>query len=404
MKTKEELIAGIIDAIKNAPLLDDPTEIDSTELIDMCFQGNFCNRIKTVIDRISPEGPDKILEYCRSRGAEFHDMQSRHTDDIRQFKNAFVSNKAVNNVPLYPCNVHVTSEQPLRFGIRLSGFDTDMILNGVTVEKLKELLASIPGLDMVADDYPVNDIRCPVCGSNWQLFGDNPIVHCAKCNSHWVLYTRRLLGCSGFMDPVSLAHGKGHAMQKAYLENTGYELKNPTSIERIKRVIHKIPGDKVVKLVGTTGKYAGWHMTFIVNAGSIANEPHFDECVDQTLVSCNYSGDRYIGNACSECMSIVIRTPKCTDADLEELSAVAGTKYQVPCDTYNISMVAGRLVALDVETLANSYRKDEVPGDHYADLARLCPWFNDDPQAIGGESHETSGITIFTGYNRKIVN
>lgn len=372
MKTKEELIDGIIKAIDQLTVVENTTELDSVDLIDSCFNKKISNRIKDVADRIGQDGIETILEHCRAKGAEFKKLQERHSADIRAFKSLFASDPRVTGIPLYPANVHVVTENPLTFGVTMVGYPGEIRMECVNEAEVKEVLKKFEHMDDGSDS---NDLKCPACGSTWEMFKDVPVVHCCRCNTHWLLFTRRILKCTPFLDPVSKAKGVGGKIKEEYMNNPSYTVNNKGSIANIKRAIDAIHGDKIVSLVGASGKYAGWQMKFQVINGQIENESHFDECVDQALIECKFKRDVYTGKNYNETMLIVIRSPKCQEADMDDLSMTCGTDEQVVCNTYGIVATGGMLNAMDMNMMEMAYQDDATPGDDFQDLTKLCPWF-----------------------------
>jgi hypothetical protein len=252
--------------------------------------------------------------------------------------------------------------------------DGTTCLTNITAENIFPMLEEL----LNSFDHPPymqhNEIRCPVCGSPWQTFKDVPIVHCVRCNSNWVLFTRRQFSCDCVLDPVSMSLDRGKEVSDRYLSDTGYTVSNKDTLAKIKRAISCIPGDKVVNVVASSGKYDGWHISFKCRGGQIEHEPHFDECADTALRACNMANDSYRGRKLDECMTFVIRVPKCPDTCLDDLVETAGSYDQPKCDTYAVSMAAGHVFAMDADGLRKAYG-DDGGMDDFKDLSALCPWF-----------------------------
>ena len=373
-KTKQELIDSIRAAIEGADIQFNPEHVATIEHIGTCFGAQFENRIRSLKNRLGTDGIDKIIESCREQSARYREIQDRHRAEIRGLKDRLAANPAMNRLCLYAGDVHVITESPVTFGMTVLTPDGTTCLTGITSENLFPMLEELlDGLDHTPY-MQRNEIRCPACGSPWQTFKDAPIVHCARCNSNWVLFTRRQISCDCVLDPVSMDLDRGKEISDRYLSDTGYTVSNKDTLAKIKRAISCIPGDKVVNVVASSGKYAGWHISFKCRDGQIEHEPHFDECADTALRACNMANDSYRGRKLDECMTFVIRAPKCPDTCLDDLVETAGSYDQPKCDTYAVSMAAGHVFAMDPDGLKKAYGGDGDMDD-FKDLSALCPWF-----------------------------
>ena len=373
-KTKQELIDSISAAIDGADILFNPEHMATIEHIGTCFGEQIENRVRSLKNRLGTDGIDKIIEYCRTQHARYRKIQDRHMAEIKDLKDRLAASSAVNRLCLYVGDIHVITESPVTFGMTVLTPDGTTCLTNITTENifpmLEELLDSFDHLPYMQH----NEIRCPVCGSPWQTFQDVPIVHCARCNSNWVLFTRRQFSCECVLDPVSMDLDRGKEVSDRYLSDTGYTVSNKDTLAKIKRAISCIPGDKVVNVVASSGKYDGWHISFKCMDGQIEHEPHFDECADTALRACNMANDSYRGRKLDECMTFVIRVPKCPDTCLDDLVETAGSYDQPKCDTYAVSMAAGHVFAMDADGLRKAYG-DDGDMDDFKDLSALCPWF-----------------------------
>lgn len=375
MKTKEELIAGIKTAIDGTPAMYDPSQISTLDHLESVFGSAIRNRIGSMKNRLEKDGIAELIAYCRSKATEYDRLQEKHAADIRNFRNELSNNRILKMMGGYPGDLHVVSENPLMYGMTLVLGDGPVALANFTEDTLNMMLEDIAETcDLPGESG--NEIPCPVCGSRWQLFDTVPVVHCARCNAHWVLFSRRLLKTERFLDPVRSEMSIGRKMRDEYLADTGYTVSNPDALKKVKRAVAAVPGDKVVTIRGITGKYDGWVMSFRVRDGVIENEPHFDECIDSALVACRYSGDMYRGDRMTEAMMVLIRAPKSPEADLDELCRVCGSMMQAPCNTYGIVFSGGELIAMDREQMAKAYDDDDPSLDDFGDLDTLCPWFN----------------------------
>jgi len=391
-KTKQELVESICKAIDDSPCQYNPEHISKLSHVGTCFGDNFVNRIRTLKDRLEKDGIQQILDHCRNRATEYRSMQERHSSDIRNLKDLLTSNSAVNRLCLYIGDIHVIEEKPLVFGMTVLTPDGSTALAGITHDNifrmLDDLLATYDHLPYIQH----NSIRCPICGSTWQMFGNIPIVNCVRCNANWVLFTRRQFSCDNVLDPVSMDLDRGARVTADYLADTGYTVSNKNTLAKIKRAIGCIQGDKVVNIVSSSGKYDGWHISFKCTDGQIEHEPHFDECADSALRACNFSRDEYVGKKLDESMIIVIRVPCSKEANLDDLVETAGSRNQPKCSTYAIAVAIGRVFAMDADGLRKAY-DDGSDVDDFKDLTKLCPWFGGINSMVDASLIDSDGAT-----------
>ena len=392
-KTKQELIDSICSAIDGMPIMHNPEHVENLGTIAICFGKDIENRIRTVLGRLGEDGLARIAEHCRSRTAEFKNMQERHSRDIRGLKDTLAGNRFVQMLNIYPADIHVVSERPLLFGMTMICPDGPVCFSMASTDQILGFVEDTGNQFRESSlfELPHNSNRCPVCGSTWQVFDDAPVVHCARCNANWVLFTKRHLGCDCVLDPVSIDLRRGAMSKREYLENTGYTVSNKDTLAKIKRAISEIDGDKEVELNVASGKYDGWFMPFKCVDGVIENEPHFDECVDTALRSCNFSHDGYTGKKLDEMMSLLIRVPVNENTGLDDLAETSGSYDQPECDLYAIAMAAGHVFAMDAATLKKSY--GSAPNDNFKDLAKLCPWL-DGVASVEGRLMDSDGDTL----------
>ena len=338
--------------------------------------------------KLSEEQMETLYSEVRQRSKEYDDLQGRHRADIRALKDRLSGLWHAGHTMVRPGGIHVVSEDPLLFRATLfNGDEMPVFTQAGTAEQLAETVRTWgdtheefgPGITYteLADEGTCP--KCPVCGSQWQLLNSTPVLHCCRCDTNWVEFTKKVLGTMDCVNPGDYTAETMDTVAEEYL-GAKYAPVNPVAVEKVLSILERLDGNKVVTLsYGGPAGVEDHSENFIMSDGEMDLRRHFEECLDFALCKSRMKNDRYTGNNPEKdrTVCIHIHVPDCADVDMDEFCDTINTEDSLPCTYYAILVGAGRISGIPADMLADAIGEELAGVIKPRNLAEIFPELNE---------------------------
>ena len=385
------------DMASNVQLQFNPSHVHDIESLAFCLTTDTSGEREPFVEGCKRLAADELASLCdivHGRQSEYDGFQERHLDDIRRLKDEIASLWRAGHNRIRPGNIHVVSEIPLLYRATLVSGNGDVnFTRAGTAEQLLNLIRS----DSVGDSGMYEPTgytelaeegtcpTCPVCGSPWQLINFLPVIHCCRCDTDWVHFTRRVLSRSDCLDPGGISSLPGNTEE--YLDGEP-DMSSPGLVDTLLGIIGSVPGSKVVELQYGDGRGVEDSITFQHRDGNCEDSRHFMECLDFALKKAGFSRESY--RECPVTVSVMIYVPDCPDVDLDAFEESIDGGNQLPCTMYAMAAGDGMFRSAGRELVQKMIEgtgmENAVPGnlgDFYPGLSEGIP--------VAGKQGESGG-------------
>ena len=330
------------------------------------------------------ESLDTLYSAARKRTAEYESLQERHVRDIRDIKDKLAMLWRNGFTSLRPANIHVVGESPLTVRATLiSGDDSiiytregspEQLLNTVKLG-LNGQIREYGGDGMYSTLADTGDEpRCPVCGSPWQLTNGMPVLHCCRCDTDWVFFTRRIIGKSYSPGPVEMCGGLPGEIRDKYASGQPVTA-NPKTVQALLDYVASVPGTKVIDVSYGDPSGSFDQITFIYGHDGPEEPVHLAECVDHALVKCGIRNDTLNRSPRNENMAtaLMIYVPKSDDVDIDSFDELLGTDDELPFTMYGLAVHEGKAKELSKSELDGVIADSDSSVATSGRLSAYCP-------------------------------
>lgn len=300
---------------------------------------------------------ESLYSAARKRATEYEALQERYVRDIRDIKDKLMMLWRDGFTSLRPANIHVVGESPLTVRATLiSGDDTiiytregypEQLLNTVKLGlngRIREYVSD--GIYSTLVDTG-SEPRCPVCGSPWQLTNVMPVMHCCRCDTDWVFFTRRAIGKNYSPGPVEMCNGLPGKIRDKYASGQPVTANHKT-VQALLEFVDSVPDTKVIEISYGDSSGSFDQITFIYGPDGPEEPVHLAECVDHALTKCGIRNDTFKRSPSNENMFMIIMlyVPKSDDVDIVSFDELLGTDDELPFTMYGLAVNEGKVKEL----------------------------------------------------------